>query len=128
MIERPIHKEIKDFKEKILMGLTVRQLICTIIALIIGIPTYLLCSKYFSDDTASWLCIIALIPPVLIGYYKKNGLTFEKYSIVWFRFNVLVPQKRKYKSTNFFEDLFNSNSAPKKSKKRTNVIKTTKKK
>lgn len=130
MIERPIHKEIKDFKEKIVMGLTARQLACTILALIIGIPTYLYCSKYFSEDTTSWICIIAVIPPVLIGFYKKNGLTFEQYAMVWFRFNLLVPQKRKYKSSNFFEDLINSDSTARKRKdvRKTTINKTTKKK
>lgn len=105
MIERPIPKEIKDFQEKLAFGLTARQLLATILTLIICIPTYMFGRKYMGDDLASWVCIIVAVPTVAIGFYKKNGMNFEQYLKAIFRFNVIVPVTRKYKIENFFEEL-----------------------
>ena len=101
MIERPIPKEIKDFKEKLVFGLTARQLIATILTLIICVPTYIFGRPYLGDDLASWICIIVAFPTVAIGFYKKNGMNFEQYLKAIFRFNVIVPNTRKYKIENF---------------------------
>lgn len=116
MIERPIPKEIKDFKEKLVFGLTARQLIATILTLIICVPTYIFGRPYLGDDLASWICIIVSFPTVAIGFYKKNGMNFEQYLKAIFRFNVIVPNTRKYKIENFFEQLEKEDNKNKKGK------------
>lgn len=116
MIERPIPKEIKDFKEKLVFGLTARQLIATILTLIICVPTYIFGRPYLGDDLASWICIIVAFPTVAIGFYKKNGMNFEQYLKAIFRFNVIVPNTRKYKIENFFEQLEKEDNKNKKGK------------
>ena len=105
MIERPIPKEIKDFKEKLVFGLTARQLVATIITLIVCVPTYIVGRPYLGDDLASWICIIVAFPTVAIGFYKKNGMNFEQYMVAMFKFNFVVPTTRKYKIENFFEQI-----------------------
>lgn len=105
MIERPIPKEIKDFKEKLVFGLAARQLIATILTLFICVPTYIFGRKYLNDDIASWICIIFALPTIGIGFFKKNGMTFEQYMKAIFMFSVVVPTTRKYKIENFFEEL-----------------------
>lgn len=40
MIEIRIPKEIRTYKEKLFFGLTLRQLICTLIAVVVNVPLY----------------------------------------------------------------------------------------
>lgn len=105
MIERPIPKEIKDFKEKIVFGLTLRQLIAAVLTLGICVPTYIFGRKYLGDELASWVCILVAVPSVAFGFFKQNGMNFEQYAWAVIKSSVLVPTQRKYKSENFFEEL-----------------------
>lgn len=117
MIEKPIPREIRDFKEKLVLGLTGRQLIAVILALIICVPTYIWGRPLLGDDVASWICILAATPSLMFGFYKKNGMTFEQYVKVMFRFNFIVPITRKYKIQNFFEELEKNEKKNKRVKK-----------
>ena len=105
MIERPIPKEIKDFKEKLMLGLSARQLLATILTCGVCIPTYIFGRKYMGDDIASWICILVAFPTIAMGFYKKNGMNFEQYMMVIFRFNFISLPTRKYKIENFYEQL-----------------------
>ena len=105
LIERAVPREIKDFKEKVVLGLTMRQLICFGIAIVAAVGTYLLTYEYIGVDSASWLCMVAAAPFAAMALFKKDGLTFEQYVWVMIRFLFLVPQKRPYKTENFFEHI-----------------------
>lgn len=102
MIEIRIPKEIRAYKEKLFFGLTLRQVICTVLALGINIPLYIFVRPYIGDDMASWLIICNAVPIILVGYFKYNGMEFEKFIVCMFRFQLLTPQKRKYKTENLF--------------------------
>lgn len=105
MIERPIPKEIKEFKEKIVFGLTLRQLIATILTFMICVPTYIFGRPYLGDDIASWVCILVGVPTIAFGFFKINGMVFEQYAYAIIKSTLLVPTHRKYKTENFFEEL-----------------------
>lgn len=100
-----IPKEIRDFKEKIVFGLTARQLIATIFTLAICVPVYIWGRPYLGDDIASWICIFVGFPTIGIGFFKYNGMTFEQFLGAFIKQNILYPQKRKFKVENFFETL-----------------------
>ena len=50
MIEIKIPKEITDYKEKFLFGLTVRQLVSVVVALAICIPLFIFGKDYLGED------------------------------------------------------------------------------
>ena len=78
-IEIRIPKEITEYKEKILFGLSIRQLVCFSVAITSGIGTYYFTSKLFNEDVASYVVILEVMPIFAIGFIKKNGFPFEKY-------------------------------------------------
>ncbi|GIP52977.1 PrgI family protein [Paenibacillus vini] len=86
-IEVRIPKEITEYKEKILFGLSIRQLICFSLAIVLSIGSYLLLTKvfYLSMDAASYVIIIESIPLMAIGFVRKNGFPFEKYFALFLR-------------------------------------------
>jgi hypothetical protein len=80
-ISVPIPKEITEYEEKIMFGMSLRKLVCFTSAVVLGVGTYFLCTKVFglSMDAASYIIIFEAMPLMAFGFIKKDGMTFEKY-------------------------------------------------
>lgn len=116
MIAVRIPEEIRKYKAKIMLGLTTRQLLSTAVALFICVPLYWYGRRYVPDDILSWLIIIIAVPLAGIGYFHYNGMPMEKFLMAFLKFEVLFPQKRKYKTENVFrmwEKMDNKENKPK---------------
>ncbi|MEK4433104.1 PrgI family protein [Paenibacillus sp. FSL M7-0802] len=109
MIEIRIPKEIRTYKEKLFFGLTLRQLICTLIAVVVNVPLYWFGRDVIGSDAASWVVIFVAMPLFLIGYFNYNGMTFEQFIKSVIQQEFVYPQKRKYITLNMFELLTTEN-------------------
>ena len=123
-----IPDEVRTYKEKVMFGLTARQLICSVAILGICVPLYYFGSKYWgiADDTLSWAIILIALPLAGIGFVNIQGLPMEKYAVAWFKFEWLYPRKRKYEIENVYRDLQNraiKEEQPKSSKERKQLAK-----
>ncbi len=80
-ISVPIPKEITEYEEKIMFGMSLRKLVCFASAVVLSVVTYFLCTKLLglTMDTASYIIIIEAMPLMALGFIKKDGMTFEKY-------------------------------------------------
>lgn len=96
MIEIKIPKEITEYKEKFLFGLTVRQCISVAAALTVCVPLYIFGKDFLGDDVTSWLIIVIAVPVFGFGFFRYNGMTFERFLLVFFRQKFAEPQKRRY--------------------------------
>ncbi len=96
MIEIKIPKEIRDYKEKFLFGLTVRQFFSVAAALAICIPLYIFGKEPLGTDLMSWLIILIAAPIFAFGFFKFNGMQFEQFLLILYRQKWAEPQKRKY--------------------------------
>ena len=76
-----IPKEITEYEEKIMFGLSLRKLVCFTSAVVLGIGSYFLCTKVLglTMDTASYIIIAEAMPLMAFGFIKKDGMPFEKY-------------------------------------------------
>lgn len=63
------------------MGLTLRQLLCSGIAIGLAVLIYLWAKPLLGQETASWLCILAAAPIAAAGFLSYDGLPFEKFVI-----------------------------------------------
>ncbi len=95
MIEIRIPKEIKNYREKLFFGLTLRQCICAGVALLICVPLYIFGNKFLPQEAVSWLVLIIAAPLMLAGFFRYNDMTFEQFAIEYF-FHNFTPQKRLY--------------------------------
>lgn len=86
-IEVDIPVEIEDYEEKILFGLSLRQLLCLAGAVVLSIGSYFVATKVFglSMDAASYLIILEALPLMCIGFIRKDGQPFEKYFALFLR-------------------------------------------
>ncbi len=104
MIAVRIPDEIRKYKEKIILGLTARQLLATIGALLICVPLYFYGTKFLSEDVVSWAIILIAVPLLSVGYIKFNGMPMEKFAIAWLKYEVFYPKKRVFKTENAFRE------------------------
>lgn len=102
MIEIKIPKEITEYKEKFLFGLTVRQCVSIAAALGVAIPLYIFGKDYLGADVAGWLVILVVVPVFGFGFLKYNGMTFERLAAMIYRQKFAEPQKRKYEELPVF--------------------------
>lgn len=104
MIEIKIPKDVRKYKEKVVGGFTLRELITLIVTALIDISIYIFLKDKIGKQFASYLVMFISIPFLLLGFKEKDGLKFEKYVIYFLKFHFLTPQKRKYIVENIKED------------------------
>lgn len=78
MIEVRLHKEITEYREKIIGRLSFRQLLAILFALFAGITTYFLAQKFLPWG-ADYLTILVVTPIFAIEFVKINGFSFLFY-------------------------------------------------
>ena len=101
MLEIEMPKDLKTVEAKIIGPFTARQIICFIIACSYGIPLF---AKLNGDITFKIIVtLLAVIPVLLCGWFKIQGLPFEKFLVIIIRNKFLKPKKRKYKVKNSFD-------------------------
>jgi len=104
-LEVKIPKEITDYREKIIFGMSGRQLLCAAISVIICTITYIAVNKFIGDDLAGYLVLAEAMPIMGVGFVRINGFVFEKYMMIIIR-HKLSKQTRIYKtelSIDFFD-------------------------
>ena len=96
-----IPRDLNDLKEKVMFGLTKRQLICLGAAAVIAIPLYYYTYKTMGTDEAVRVAGLAAAPAVFFGFYIKNGIPLEKMLKFFWEF-MKKPKKMTYRSVNIF--------------------------
>ena len=102
-----INPEIREYKESIYFGLSLRQFIWSIIAIFVGVIAYFSLNNKVNIELTSWLSMLSSLPFVLIGFIKYNGMTCEKLFMVILRNHVLTPMNLKFKTKNLYKELSN---------------------
>ena len=92
-MEIKINREIRDYKENIFFGLSLRQLIFSLLACGVAVGIYLGLRDALGTETVSWLCILGAAPFAAMGFVKYHGMTAEKFFAVWLRSEFLVPKR-----------------------------------
>lgn len=98
-----VPKDLTKVKNKVVLNLTKRQLICLSIAAAIGLPFYFLTKKYIGTSNAATGMVLLMLPAFLFAMYEKDGLPLEK--ILWnvIKVKLLHPAIRRYEVENLYE-------------------------
>ena len=107
MIEIRIPKEIKNYREKLFFGLTLRQSICAGAALLICVPLYIFGNKFLPQEAVSWAVILIAAPLMMAGFFRYNDMMFEQFAVELF-YHLFTPQKRVYSYEPPFMELRNA--------------------
>ena len=91
-MEIKINKEIREYKESIFFGLSMRQFIFSLLACGVAVLLYFLLRNYMGLETLSWVCILGAVPFAVLGFVKYNGMTAEKFIIAFIKSEILMPK------------------------------------
>ena len=101
-MEIKINKEIRNYKETLFFGLSLRQFICSALAVGVAVALYFALRGVLDRETVSWICIVGAAPVAVAGFFKYNGMTLEKFAWAWFQSEFLMAGNRVWKSENYY--------------------------
>ena len=90
-------------KNKVVLNLTKRQLLCLSIAAAMGLPFYFLTKDWIGTSNAATGMVILMVPAFLFAMYEKDGMPLEKILFHIIQVKLQRPALRKYEIENFYE-------------------------
>ena len=104
-MEIKINREIRDYHESMFMGLSLRQSIFSVLAILVAVGLYFWLNPILGTETVSWICVLGAAPFAVIGFVSYHGMPAEKFLWVWFRSEVLEPKQLCFKPNNLYYEL-----------------------
>ncbi len=104
-MEVKINREIRNYTESMLFGLSLRQSFFSALACVVAVGLYFLFKPYVGTETVSWVCILGAMPFAAMGFIRYNGMAAEKLILAWIKSEVIMPKKLAFHSTNIYYEL-----------------------
>lgn len=101
-MEIKINKEIRNYHETIFFGLSLRQFVCSAMAVGTAVALYFGLHDFLDRETVSWMCIVGAAPVAVAGFFQYNGMTLEKYLWAWLKSSFIMAGPRIWKSENYY--------------------------
>lgn len=98
-----VPKDLTKIKNKVVLHLTKRQLVCLLIAAAVGLPFYFLTKKYIGTSNAATGMVLLMLPAFLFAMYEKNGMPLEKILLNIINVKLKKPAVRRYEIKNIYE-------------------------
>ena len=98
-----VPKDLTKVKNKVVLNLTKRQLVCLSVAAAVGLPFYFLSRNLIGTSNAATGMVLLMLPAFMFAMYEKDGLPLEK--ILWNIVTVKLIRTaiRRYEVENFYE-------------------------
>lgn len=107
-------KEIRDYHESIFLGLTLRQFIFSVIAIVVTVLLYFLLKPIVGTEMVSWMCILGAVPFAVIGFFSYHGMTAEKFFLNFIRTEIIEPHILLFKPNNYYYEAIKEKTNKKK--------------
>ena len=107
-MEVKINKEIRNYTESIVLGLTLRQCFFSVLACVIAIIIYFSFINKLGLEITSWICIIGAVPFASLGFVTYQEMTFEKIILHAWKSLWLSGKKLIFKPVNLYYEILRS--------------------
>lgn len=98
-----VPKDLTKIKNKVMLNLTRRQIICLMIAAAVGLPFYFLTRNYIGTSSAATGMVLLMLPAFLFAMYEKDGMPLEKVLMNMIRVKYGQSAVRRYEVKNLYE-------------------------
>ena len=101
-IEVRINKEVRDYQESLFFGLSLRQFLFALLAVLVAVGVYFGLRNVVGTGEIGWMCVLAAFPFALGGFFTYNGMTFERFVLAVIRSEILYPKKLVFRAENLY--------------------------
>lgn len=101
-MEVKINREIRNYTESMFFGLSMRQFVFSVLAIIVAVGLYFLLKPHFGTETVSWMCILGAAPFAALGFITYHGMTAEQFLWAWLRSELLEPKELRFETSNLY--------------------------
>ena len=98
-MEVKINREIRNYTESMFFGLSMRQFVFSVLAILVAVGLYLLLKPHFGTETVSWMCILGAAPFAALGFITYHGMTAEQFLWAWLRSELLEPKELRFEAS-----------------------------
>ena len=105
-MERKINKEIREYREAMFWGLTLRQFFFSVLGLGISVGIYFLLRGRLGMEAVSWACIFGMLPCAMLGFVTYNKMPAEKFLWAVIKTELLTPKQLMFRPKNLCYALF----------------------
>lgn len=102
ILEVKINREIRNYTESMFFGLSMRQFVFSVLAILVAVGLYFLLKPHFETETVSWMCILGAAPFAALGFITYHGMTAEQSLWAWLRSELLEPKELRFESSNLY--------------------------
>ena len=99
---RKMNKEIRDYQESMFWGLSFRQCLFSVLAILAALGIYFLTRKYAGEQVTGWLCVLGAAPFAACGFFRYHGMTAEQFAWTVIKSELLYPKRLVFKSENLY--------------------------
>lgn len=99
-MEVKINREIRNYTESMFFGLSMRQFVFSVLAILVAVGLYFLLKPHFGTETVSWMCILGAAPFAALGFITYHGMTAEQFLWAWLRSELLEPKELRFEASN----------------------------
>ena len=101
-MEVKINKEIRNYTESMFFGLSMRQFIFSVLAIVVAVVLYFVLKPIVGMEPVSWVCILGAAPFAAIGFVTYHGMTAEQFLWAWIKSEILMPKRLTFRPTNLY--------------------------
>ena len=101
-MEVKINREIRNYTESMFFGLSMRQFVFSILAILVAVGLYFLLKPHFGTETVSWMCILGAAPFAALGFITYHGMTAEQFLWAWLRSELLESKELRFEPSNLY--------------------------
>ena len=101
-MEVKINREIRNYTESMFFGLSMRQFVFSVLAILVAVGLYFLLKPHFGTETVSWMCILGAAPFAALGFITYHGMTAEPFLWAWMRSELLEPKELRFEASNLY--------------------------
>ena len=77
-----VPKDLTKIKNKVVLNLTKRQLVCLVAAAAVGLPFYFLTKNYIGTSNAATGMVLLMLPAFCSPCMRKTGCRLRKFSSI----------------------------------------------
>ena len=92
-MEIKINREIRNYTESMFFGLSLRQCIFSLLAVVVAVGLYFLLKPCVGTEAVSWMCVLGAAPFAALGFFTYHGMTAEQFIWAWLRSELLEPKQ-----------------------------------